>query len=268
MSDLLESIDARGVATLTLNRPQRHNAFDDALIAALTATLKRLDGQSGVRIVVLEGAGENFCAGADLAWMKRAGLNDFEANLADAEALAELMHSLDSLSKPTIAVIRGKVYGGGVGLVACCDVALASDKAIFCLSEARLGLIPAVIAPFVIRAIGARQARRYFMTAESYSAARANELGLVHEVMAEADLEPARDALIEALLSCAPGAQREAKALASFCAGRPIDAALARETARRIATRRASSEAREGLGAFLEKHLPSWRVDRNKSDVS
>jgi methylglutaconyl-CoA hydratase len=268
MSGLLESIDARGVATLTLNRPERHNALDDALIAAMTSSLTRLDGQSGVRVVVLQGAGESFCAGADIAWMKRAGEHDFEANVADAGALAELMQKLDLLSKPTVAVISGAAYGGGVGLVACCDVAIASDRANFRLSEAKLGIIPAVIGPFVIRAIGARQARRYFLTAEQISASRAKEIGLVHEVFPEAALEKARDAIIEALLSCAPGAQAEAKSLVSWCEGRPIDAELARETARRIATRRASPEGREGLNAFLEKRAPNWRPVRIDPDVS
>ncbi|MGO9675367.1 MAG: enoyl-CoA hydratase-related protein, partial [Methylocella sp.] len=164
MSELLESIDARGVATLTLNRPERRNAFDDAVIAAMTAALKRLDGQSSVRIVVLEGAGGSFCAGADLAWMQRVAEDDLEANVADAGALAELMYKLDHLSKPTVAAVDGPAYGGGVGLVACSDIAIASERASFRLSETRLGLIPAVIGPFVIRAIGARQARRYFMT--------------------------------------------------------------------------------------------------------
>jgi methylglutaconyl-CoA hydratase len=268
MSGLLESIDARGVATLTLNRPERHNAFDDALIAAMTSSLTRLDGQRGVRIVVLEGAGESFCAGADIAWMKRLAEDNFEANVADARALAELMHRLDLLSKPTVAVIRGAAYGGGVGLVACSDVAIASDRANFRLSEAKLGLIPAVIGPFVIRAIGARQARRYFLTAEQISVSRAKEIGLVHEVFAEGALEAARDATIEALLSCAPGAQADAKSLVSWCVGRPIDSELARETARRIAMRRASLEGREGVTAFLEKRAPNWRADGIDPDVS
>ena len=268
MSQLLESIDARGVATLTLNRPERRNAFDDMLIAAMTSALKRLDGQFSVRIVVLEGAGGSFCAGADLAWMKRIAEDDLEANIADAHALAELMHKLDRLSKPTLAVIDGPAYGGGVGLVACSDIAIASARANFRLSETRLGLIPAVIGPFVIRAIGARQARRYFLTGESISAARAKEIGLVHEVAAEGALATARDAIIEALLVGAPGAQTEAKALASWCEGRPIDAEVAAETARRIAARRASPEGKEGLSAFLEKRAPNWRADRNSPDVS
>ncbi len=268
MSELLESIDARGVATLTLNRPERRNAFDDAVIAAMTAALKRLDGQSSVRIVVLEGAGGSFCAGADLAWMQRVAEDDLEANVADAGALAELMYKLDHLSKPTVAAVDGPAYGGGVGLVACSDIAIASERASFRLSETRLGLIPAVIGPFVIRAIGARQARRYFMTGESISAARAKEIGLVHEVAAEGALTTVRDAIIEALLAGAPGAQAEAKALASWCEGRPIDSEVAAETARRIAARRASPEGKEGLSAFLEKRAPNWRADRNNPDVS
>ncbi len=263
MAGLLESIDARGVATVTLNRPERHNAFDDALIAAMTLSLRRLDGQSGVRVVVLEGAGESFCAGADIAWMKRVAQQNFEANVADANALAELMQSLDLLSKPTVAVIKGAAYGGGVGLIACCDIAIASESVSFGLSEAKLGLIPAIIGPYVTRAIGARQARRYFLTAEKISVSRAKEIGLVHEVTTQAALEATRDAIIEALLSCAPGAQAEAKALVSWCVGHPIDVEVARETARRIATRRATPEGREGLNAFLEKRAPNWRTDRN-----
>jgi len=268
MSALLESIDGRGVATLTLNRPERHNAFDDALIAAMTAALKRLDGESGVRAVVLESFGASFCAGADIAWMKRAAEDSFEANAADAGALAELMQRLDLLSKPTLCLVQGPALGGGVGLVACCDIAIASERAAFRLSETRLGLIPAVVGPYVIRAIGARQARRYFLTAESISAKRAKEIGLVHETVTDGALGTERNKLIEALLSGAPGAQAEAKALISTCQGRPIEAGLIQETARRIAVRRASPEGREGLSAFLEKRAPAWCRDLDGRNVS
>ncbi|MBI1868086.1 MAG: enoyl-CoA hydratase/isomerase family protein [Methylocystis sp.] len=263
MDDLLQEVDARGVATLTLNRPERRNAFDEALVAHATAALKRLDARSDVRIVVIAGAGESFCAGGDIEWMKRMANDSFEANEADALALAALMRTLDRLTKPTIALVHGAAYGGGVGLAACCDIVVASREASFCLSEVKLGIIPAVIAPFVIRAIGARQARRYFLTAEAMSAERALEIGLAHEVVLQGELAQARDRLIDALLLGAPGAQSEAKAIALLCEGRPIDDELARETARRIAARRASVEGREGLSAFLDKRIPAWRMDRN-----
>lgn len=264
MGVIEESIDARGVAALTLNRPERRNAFDPTLIAQTTAALHRLDSRPDVRVVVVAGAGPSFSAGGDIEWMKRMANDAFEANQADALALAELMNTLDRLSKPTIAVVHGAAYGGGVGVVACCDIAIASKTATFCLSEVKLGVIPAVISPFVIRAIGVRQARRYFASAELISAERAREIGLVHEVVPQEGLMAARDAVVDALLVGAPGAQTEAKALTFLCEGRPIDEALARETARRTAERRASPEGREGLSAFLGKRPPAWRVDRNR----
>ncbi len=261
MDTLLETVDPRGVATLTLNRPDRHNAFDDALIVGLTSALMRLGGRSDIRAVVLASTGRSFSAGADLDWMRRMAQADAAANREDAAALARLMHTLDRLAKPTLAVVQGAAYGGGVGLVACCDVALASERASFCLSEVRLGMIPATISPYVILAIGARQARRYFLTADSISAARAQQIGLVHEVVAENALETARESLLDALLQGAPAAQSEAKDLVFLCEARPIDAVLMQETGRRIAARRASPEGQEGLRAFLEKRRPSWRTD-------
>jgi methylglutaconyl-CoA hydratase len=256
--DLLETIDARGIATLTLNRPDRHNAFDDALIADLTASLRRVSERTDVRAVVLTGAGRSFSAGADLEWMRRMAGASRAANLADAAALGRLMHTLDRLPKPTIALVQGAAYGGGVGLVACCDIALASERANFCLSEVKLGIIPAAISPYVIQAIGGRQARRYFLTAEIISAARAKEIGLVHEVVPDAELSAALDKVIAALHLGGPNAQAAAKELVFLCEGRPIDAGLSAETAQRIAIRRASPEGREGLSAFLDKRPPSW----------
>src|SRR5208337_4309952 len=170
MSDLLQSIDARGVATLTLNRPERRNAFDDALVADMTAALRALEARDDIRIVVIAGAGRCFSAGGDIEWLKRMAAATSGENLADALALAELMLCLDRLAKPTIAYVHGAAFGGGVGLVACCDIALASERASFCLSEAKLGIIPAAIGPFVLRAIGARQTRRLVLTAEAISA--------------------------------------------------------------------------------------------------
>lgn len=259
MSDLTETVDARGVATLTLTRPDRHNAFDDALIAGLTDALERLGARPEVRAVVLASTGRSFSAGADLGWMRRmAGYSEAE-NRADAAALARMLHTLDRLPKPTLAVVQGNAYGGGVGLVACCDVAVASDRAGFSLTEVKLGLTPATISPYVVNAIGARQARRYFVTGEVIPAARAREIGLVHEVVPEEGLDAARDRVLEALLAGAPGAQAEAKALVFLCEGRPVDEALSEETSRRIAARRASPEGREGIGAFLDKRPPAWR---------
>jgi methylglutaconyl-CoA hydratase len=267
MDDLLQSIDSRGVATLTLNRPNRHNAFDDALIAHMTLVLRDLERRQDVRLVVLTGSGPSFCAGADIEWMRRVARASLEANEADAIALFELLRTLDSLSKPTIALVHGDAYGGGVGLVACCDIAIASDRASFCFSEVKLGVIPAVVCPFIIRAIGVRQARRFFMTAETIFAESALAIGLVHRVVPENVLGSDRDALIEALLQGAPGAQAEAKSLIGLCETHPLSEKLMRETARRLAARRASSEGQEGLAAFLEKRSPAWRANGKRGDV-
>ena len=259
MTDLLEHIDARGVATLTLNRPERHNAFDDRLIAALAAALERLGRRTEVRVVVLRGAGRSFSAGADIGWMRRMATLSEAENRADARALADMLHGLHALRKPTLALVQGNAYGGGVGLVAACDIAVASRRAGFSLSEVKFGLIPATISPFVVAAIGSRHARRYVMTAEVIPAARACEIGLVHEIAEEAELDAAGERVIAALLQGAPDAQVKAKDLVSLCAGRPIDAALAAETSAGIAAQRASAEAREGLDAFLSKRPPAWR---------
>jgi len=268
MTDLLQSIDARGVATLTLNRPERHNAFDDLLVAEATTALRVLEATEAVRIVVIRGAGSSFCAGGDIDWLERMSRAPFEENFADANALAELMLCLDRLSKPTVAFVHGAAYGGGVGLAVCCDIAVATERASFCLSEARLGLIPAAIGPFVIRAIGARQARRLMLTGEPVSAARARDLGFVHEVAREEEAPAQFESIVEALLRCAPGAQAEAKAFAAFCTGRTIDDQMAWDSARLLAELRDSAEGREGLRAFIEKRAPDWRRARSGGDVS
>ncbi|HLZ66410.1 MAG TPA: enoyl-CoA hydratase/isomerase family protein [Aliidongia sp.] len=257
--DLLHSLDARGVATVTLNRPQLHNAFDDALIAELTQVLAAYGADPAVRAVVLTGAGKSFSAGADLGWMKRMAGYSYEENLADAAALARLMNVLDRLPKPTIGLINGAAYGGGVGLVACCDIAIASERASFCLSEVKLGLLPAAISPYVVAAIGQRQARRYFQTAEVIQSADALRIGLVHEVVAPDQLEAARDRILAAILLGAPGAQADSKDLV-FTVDRPLTDDVIAESRRRIAVRRASDEGREGVGAFLEKREPAWRT--------
>ncbi|HET8726942.1 MAG TPA: enoyl-CoA hydratase-related protein, partial [Alphaproteobacteria bacterium] len=195
-----------GVATVTLNRPEVHNAFNDRVIAELTGTFSRLGADPTVRAVVLRASGKSFSAGADLGWMQRMAGYGFDENLADARQLAELMRTLNDLPKPTVALVQGAAFGGGVGLVACCDVALAADTATFCLSEVKLGLIPAVISPYVVQAIGARAARRYFLTAERFSALQAKALGLVHEVVPAVMLEAALLKILDALAEGGPNA--------------------------------------------------------------
>ncbi|HLX29332.1 MAG TPA: enoyl-CoA hydratase/isomerase family protein [Casimicrobiaceae bacterium] len=246
------------VATVTLNRPQFHNAFDEMLIANLTAAFVSLDDNPDVRVVVLAGAGRSFCAGADLNWMRRMAQFGREENLDDANALAAMLRALYALSKPTIARVTGAAYGGGVGLIAACDIALGVPDATFALSEARLGLIPATIGPYVIEAIGVRNARRYFLTAERFGAAEALRTGLLHEVV-EADAIDARiAALIDTLKVASPAAQLECKALIRGVAHRPIDEDVIAGTAEHIAAVRASAEGREGVAAFLGKRKPKW----------
>jgi methylglutaconyl-CoA hydratase len=256
---ILTHIDNRGRATLTMNRPELHNAFDDVLINGLTAKLRDLEDDPDIRVVILASSGKSFSAGADLNWMRRMADYSREQNLADAEGLAELMRTLDTLSKPTIALVQGAAYGGGVGLVACCDIAIASTRASFCLSEVKLGLIPAVISPYVVSAIGPRAARRYFQSAEVFDAGEAFRLGLIHQVVAdENELYAAADLMTVRLLANAPGALAAAKNLIAAVAGRKVDDTLIADTAGRIADQRSSPEGREGLSAFLEKRKPAW----------
>lgn len=247
-----------GVASLLLARPEKRNSFDDQLIADLAAAVCALDGEPSVEIVVLAAEGACFSAGGDLDWMRRAGERSRADNLADAMCLAELMRTLDRLSKPTIALVQGPAYGGAVGLIACCDIVIAAEPAVFALSETKVGLIPATIGPYVVRAIGVRQARRYFLTAEVFGAAEAQRIGLVHEVVRESELQARAVAMISALRAAAPGARVAAKQFISEIANRPIDDALLVATAECIADLRAGEEAREGLTAFLERRPPNW----------
>jgi methylglutaconyl-CoA hydratase len=246
-------------ATLWLNRPERHNAFDDGLIAELSAALAELAADSAIRVVLLAGRGKSFSAGADLAWMKRMAGYTAAENEADAQKMAEMLHRLESLPKPTIALVQGAAMGGGVGLVAACDIAIAAEDAQFAFSEVRLGLTPATISPYVIAAIGPRAARRYFLTAERFDARRALGLGLVAAVVPAADLATEASRLADILCQNGPSAMAEAKRLIADVTGRPIDAALRTETAGRIARQRASAEGREGVAAFLQKRKPSWQ---------
>ena len=253
------AIDIRNsVARVALARPDVHNAFDEISIAELTDALAALGADDAVRAVVLLGEGRSFCAGADLNWMRRMARFSGAQNLADAKALANMLSTLDNLSKPTIARVHGPAYGGGVGLIACCDIAIAVPEATFALSEAKLGLIPATIGPYVVAAIGPRHARRLFLTAERFSAAEAYRIGLVHELAQPDDLDARINQFLGALLLAGPQAQREAKALVRAIAGRPIDARLIGDTARRIARVRASAEGQEGVAAFLDKRAAAW----------
>lgn len=253
--------DARGVATLTLDRPEVHNAFDDATIEELTGQLERLSQEERVRVVVLTGAGKSFSSGGDIAWMRATAGYDSERNHADALRLAGLMSTLDRLGKPTIARVNGAAFGGGVGLVACCDIVVAARRAVFGLPEVRLGLIPAVISPYVIAAIGGREARRYMLSGETIDAERARALHLVHEVVEDDGLDAAVDAQVELLLQAGPFALAECKRLIGMITGRDAGAgdALAHATAALIAALRTSPEGQEGLSAFLEKRRPGWR---------
>jgi methylglutaconyl-CoA hydratase len=254
----LEISSERGVGTIRMNRPEVHNAFDDLLITELTTELRRLDQAEDVRVIVLAANGKSFSAGADLNWMKRMARYTEEENLRDARALAGLMRTLSGLRKPSIARVQGAALGGGVGLVACCDIAIAADPASFSLSEARLGLIPSVISPYVIAAMGERAARRYFLTAERFDAREAHRIGLVHEVVALEALDTKVTQIVAELLKNGPKAVAASKDLVRLARARAIDDALVEETARRIAAIRVSPEGREGINAFLDKRPPSW----------
>ncbi|MDD2735524.1 MAG: enoyl-CoA hydratase-related protein [Desulfuromonadaceae bacterium] len=258
-TDVLINVDNHGRATFTMNRPELHNAFNENLVAILTDSLRKCEADPAVRIIVLAANGKSFSAGADLNDMRRMADNSREQNMADAKGIAELMRTLNSLTKPTIALIQGAAYGGGVGLTACCDIAIATARATFCVSEVKLGLIPAVISPYVIAALGPRESRRYFMTAEIMTAREAHRLGLVHELVEdEQEMAAAAERITTALLKNGPGAMTAAKKLVTTVYGRVVDAELIAHTAGLMAELRASPECREGLSAFLEKRLPAW----------
>ena len=260
MSDSVLIDRSGGVARVSLNRPAVHNAFDDGLIAELTATLEALDRDPSVRAVVLSGNGNTFSAGADLNWMRGMAAASEAANREDSLRLAKLMRTLNFLGKPTLARVNGSAYGGGVGLVACCDIAIGVDGAKFSLSEVKLGLVPAVISPYVIAAIGARQARRLFLGAEVFDAREAERIGLLQQCVAPAQLDEAVDRSLHWLGKGGPQAQKEAKRLALRVAGMTPESAerLDSENAALIARLRVSAEGQEGLNAFLEKRAPNW----------
>ena len=265
MTDALQTLrlehrgePSRAVAWVWMAKPAVHNAFDETLITELTATLLALDADPVVRVIVLAGEGKSFSAGADLTWMQRQGAASVEDNLADARRLAALFRTLSTLAKPTIARVHGAALGGGMGLAAACDICVASDRAVFATSEVKFGIIPSAISPYVVRAIGERQAYRYFQTAERISAVRAREIGLVHEVTDGEGLDAQIAAIVEVLLAGGPNAQAAATDLIRAVANKPVTDEVVDDTARRIATLRATPEAREGLSAFLEKRPPAW----------
>jgi methylglutaconyl-CoA hydratase len=247
-----------GVARVTLDRPELRNAFDDALIHKLQTSFENLQDDKAVRIVVLAGNGPAFCAGADLNWMKRMAGYGYDENLADAQALATMLATLDRMPKPTIARVHGPVFAGGTGLVAACDIAVGTPEAKFCFSEAKLGLSPATISPYVIRAIGERMARRYFLSAEIFDAEEAHRIGMLSALVSTSNLDSAVDDLIKHLLAGGPEAHVKIKELIRAVVHRPVDAALSAETAKRIAEIRVSPEGREGIASFLEKRKASW----------
>ena len=255
---LLLTHDRRGVGRITLNRPEVHNAFNEDLINALDEAIDSLACNAAVRVVVMAGNGKSFSAGADLNWMKRTADYDFAENSIDALRFGEMLGRFASMPKPVVGAIQGPAYGGGVGLVAACVIVIASEAAAFMLSEVKLGLIPAVISPYVVRAIGARQARRYFLSAERIDPATARVLGLVHEVVADGELEATADAMITRLLKNSPAAMAASKDLIDAVSDRPTDRAVIKDTAQRIAEARASADGREGIAAFLEKRKPVW----------
>ena len=254
----LEVAQRDGVRMVGLARPRIHNAFDEVLITELTEAFRQADEDPAVRAVLLHASGPSFCAGADLEWMRRVAGYGRAENLADAHALAAMLSAIATCGKPTLARVQGNAFGGGVGLIACCDIAIGSSEAIFALSEVKLGIIPATIGPYVLAAIGARQARRYFVSGERFDAAEAQRIGLLHEVVAPSGLGARTDAVLDALMLAGPRAQREAKLLLRAISGRPIDGEVIADTAERIARVRATAEAREGVGAFLEKRRPAW----------
>ena len=247
------------VARVFLNRPDVRNAFNDSVIAELTAAFAGFAVDGSLRAVVLGGHGKAFCAGADLSWMRAMADYTWEQNRADAQGLADMLYAIWACPVPVIGRVHGDCYAGGVGLAAVCDILVAAEGVNFCLSEAKLGLLPATIGPYVVKALGEQASRRYFTTAERFDAARAHALGFVHEVVPADALDAKVDELVAALVANGPAAVRACKKLVQDVASRPVDEALRADTARRIADIRASAEGKEGVQAFLNKRDPSWR---------
>jgi methylglutaconyl-CoA hydratase len=259
MNTTLEISRTRQVAEVYLNRPDVRNAFNDTVISELTATFAQLGADPELRAIVLGGRGKSFCAGADLAWMRAMAEYSWEENRADAQKLADMLWTIYCCPVPVVGRIHGDCYAGGVGLASVCDVLVAAEGVQFCLSEAGLGLLPATIGPYVIRALGEQASRRYFITAERFDAFTARALGFVHEVVAAQELDVRIDAVVARLTANGPAAVKACKRLVQDLAGRPIDSGLRADTVRRIADTRASDEGKEGLQSFLDKRVPSWQ---------
>jgi len=253
-------VNEQGVATVTLNNPEKHNAFDDIIIEQLTNIFNKISKSDDISIMILASNGKSFSAGADLAWMKRMASYSYEDNLKDANALAEMLKLLNFMPQTTIAKIQGAAFGGAVGLASCCDIVIASTKASFCLSEVKLGLIPATISPYVVDAIGLKASRRYFQTAERFFVDKAQLLGLVDEVSEPENLTDEVNSMISKLLANGSQARRQAKKLSQDVAFQSINENLLKDTSERIAAIRVSSEGQEGLSAFFEKRTPSWQT--------
>ncbi|QBG37889.1 enoyl-CoA hydratase/isomerase family protein [Litorilituus sediminis] len=256
---VLFDLDDQGVATVTLNNAEKHNAFDDEIIKQLLAIFTHIAKRSDIKVMVLASRGKSFSAGADLGWMKRMASYSYDDNLTDANALAAMLKALNFMPQPSIAKIQGAAFGGAVGLASCCDIVIASNKASFCLSEVKLGLIPATISPYVVSAIGLKASRRYFQTAERFFADKAMHLGLVDEVVELDALDDAVKTMTTSLLANGPLAMRQAKQLAFDVAYKDISDTLVADTSERIAAIRVSGEGQEGLSAFFEKRRPSWQ---------
>ena len=263
--ETLEVTEAHGVAIVWMNRPEVRNAFNETMIAELTAAFRALDKAPDVRAVVLAGRGPAFCAGADLNWMKKMAGFSFEENQRDAMGLAGMLHAVHMLSKPTVARVHGPAFAGGMGLLAACDIAVASQDAEFCLSEVKLGLIPATISPYVLAAMGERAAQRYFLTAERFSAAEAYRIGLVQELTLPGELDARINEILGHLVTAGPASLAATKDLIRAVARRPLDSKLIADTATRIAKARASDEGKEGVRSFLEKRKPAWHPEAKAS---
>lgn len=259
---LLVNIE-KHVATVTLNRPEIRNAFNDEMIAELTDVFNNLGTNDEVRVIVLAAAGKAFCAGADLNWMREMAEYSYEENLADADKLAQMLKTIYECPKPTVAAVQGDVYAGGMGLVAVCDVAIAVNIANFCLSEVRLGLAPSTISPYVIKALGARASQRYFLSAEVFDSKKARQLGFIHERVSEESLEDTVAALCTKIAKNSPDAVKTCKRLLHDIAGAPITDELIADTVKSIADIRASTQGREGVQAFLQKRKPDWLASDN-----
>ena len=261
MNKVITQIDSRGIAQVILNNPDKHNAFDDQMIIQLTNAFNALAANANVRIMLLKSEGKSFSAGADLEWMKRMASYSYQQNLNDARALAAMLKALHQMPIPTIARVQGAAFGGAVGLISCCDIAVASSKASFALSEVKIGLVPSTISPYVIAAIGERHAKRYFMTAERFDANTALQISLVHEAVEEQFLDDKVEQLITAILSNGPEAVVAAKQLVFAVSGKAIDSSLIEHTCEVIAGIRVSAQGQEGLSAFLDKRKPHWLKD-------